>query len=1330
MEEDAPAIMALVNESMSLNFRVKNVWDIKYILKNCVLSICQLDINGTIVGFLSAKDYPLLPSVNPAAWEDFVWTKYKCVELNSRNTLFLHLLCWNPIYARELVDNMLKSLFMHDPYLQYVAMMRTIIECPLLVPGQSRSEASFKRMQALERGVPGDQLPALLVADRSEVSPRLRVRRAVEEDNDDIVPIIERQSTRLRELYGDFYVSELISRHPESERVLLVCEHKEVAVGVMCLNTQINYEELEESFELSPFAGLKRLERIVKPEKEILESNISLLEENKEPVKETSFTSTTSKDVKSRVTWIFEEDEFKKFDKDKEARPVTQPGPYSQLDVLNFFQDEPEEVEYDIVNIDHDLLKVPKFFYEKLGISTDEGFKSHRRESFYDNKYLDQDKGKRTSEFLISPPAKPPQPTRYIGAPNAFLLELFAMHQDYDERYGFDMLQAAYELFPNRDYCIICLPTCHTSFPLLDHFTLVTPQSYRMRFINETLYVAHINSVRGDVRVRAAEPYDIPSVTEVLEHSPRKHEILDLLHDSFVLRILSSFVLLSQNQPIGLVILGALDENTIVRAQYDLPPEPHKYGTDAALLAGVMSPIMEPHARWYLRDLIRHTKYVTLFWACRLFAKGDASPARHLMSLGHFMKPVVPRQFFPNVKGNKDLELIFQPISAPFALWTLERALTSLPRVYVNNNIVVVGASRTGLAFIEQLFMGPTYQYLTFTNITLVSEHGLPTVPDCLKAAETCVPRNGRYTDRYIKSVPFYYYVDVISAVMTQIDRKKKCIHLKDGGMKFYDELVLTCGQQFQHPDYLKDPEPVRDVDPNKPCDRLLMDDTKYQPDRVPPPPELPDNVMLINSLEQANNCLRKLQVMIKAAKESDKCLSEDNRIIVYGDYIEAYSCIAALLEMGISAKLLAFVEPFPPEDSTKMRVNCFNNETVDERVQMMLKKLKIQVYRKSHLYGWWQKGNRVETIRLMSPLHAFHLPCFAFFYYGIKAIDVYAFKAINESGLVYDGGLVVGPSFDTNDPHVFAAGPCVRYSRKLYADIRQHKNYCSEDVGEALARIFLHKLDPFMTGVNEVESPTSDVMPRFSSNLSAFKDSHASVGSAIRLSASAIRGRWQPVAKFKAPLVQSGILPGPLYYMQLRTPGPEIPMAVKLSLPHQGHILITDKHENYFRLQVNALHCIEAITCLSKKRFSSESFTLLYGKHEAYFNNLLARYELHLIDDFYDFFSKPWMSALYQESFIDLISELHEHEVKTVYDVVKTKYYEFVESVESSTCDKTCISNKLMECGQNAELRQEAAAFWRSIGGEHIVTSHLAHYLKRNSVINPYYAVPEPEFT
>ena len=49
--------------------------------ETCILSICQLDINETIVGFLALKDFPLVPSVNPAAWVDCVWSKFKYVNL-------------------------------------------------------------------------------------------------------------------------------------------------------------------------------------------------------------------------------------------------------------------------------------------------------------------------------------------------------------------------------------------------------------------------------------------------------------------------------------------------------------------------------------------------------------------------------------------------------------------------------------------------------------------------------------------------------------------------------------------------------------------------------------------------------------------------------------------------------------------------------------------------------------------------------------------------------------------------------------------------------------------------------------------------------------------------------------------------------------------------------------------------------------------------------------------------------------------------------------------------------------------------------------------------
>lgn len=68
---------------------------------------------------------------------------------------------------------------------------------------------------------------------------------------------------------------------------------------------------------------------------------------------------------------------------------------------------------------------------------------------------------------------------------------------------------------------------------------------------------------------------------------------------------------------------------------------------------------------------------------------------------------------------------------------------------------------------------------------------------------------------------------------------------------------------------------------------------------------------------------------VIFVSDDTNDCLSNEKPVVVYGDFIEAYSCIAALLELGLSGDTIAFIEPFPPEDIKTMRVNCFNNETV-----------------------------------------------------------------------------------------------------------------------------------------------------------------------------------------------------------------------------------------------------------------------------------------------------------------------------------------------------------------------------------------------------------------
>ncbi|GBP02790.1 hypothetical protein EVAR_69385_1 [Eumeta japonica] len=43
---------------------------------------------------------------------------------------------------------------------------------------------------------------------------------------------------------------------------------------------------------------------------------------------------------------------------------------------------------------------------------------------------------------------------------------------------------------------------------------------------------------------------------------------------------------------------------------------------------------------------------------------------------------------------------------------------------------------------------------------------------------------------------------------------------------------------------------------------------------------------------------------------------------------------------------------------------------------------------------------------------------------------------------------------------------------------------------------------------------------------------------------------RWRPAPTYDSPIWVAATLPGPLYYLKVRPPGPEMPMEVQLSLP------------------------------------------------------------------------------------------------------------------------------------------------------------------------------------
>lgn len=63
---------------------------------------------------------------------------------------------------------------------------------------------------------------------------------------------------------------------------------------------------------------------------------------------------------------------------------------------------------------------------------------------------------------------------KYNGESNAFVIEYFAIdtHQIDEKLSSFDFLKAAFSYVPEKDYCILVIPTDLLPFPLLDLFVV------------------------------------------------------------------------------------------------------------------------------------------------------------------------------------------------------------------------------------------------------------------------------------------------------------------------------------------------------------------------------------------------------------------------------------------------------------------------------------------------------------------------------------------------------------------------------------------------------------------------------------------------------------------------------------------------------------------------------------------------------------------------------------------------------------------------------------------------------------------------------------------
>ncbi|KAL7302279.1 hypothetical protein TKK_0004944 [Trichogramma kaykai] len=226
------------------------------------LALLRENSSGRIVSALFLGNHPHVPAVAASAWPIWIDRLYGVDGSKEENTLFVRFLVWDDEHEEEEEEeeaaDSLRELFKAAFYAAFHC-SRMILVKP---PGLSLPECLAKLLLTVppknESLESSESAQVLCVADQNRFVAPMRVRLAIEEDNDDVVGILDNENATLRRFYGDYYLSEEV-RHPEACRRVLVAERSNnVLVAVLAVNCRVDLDLLARHFELSAFAGFRK----------------------------------------------------------------------------------------------------------------------------------------------------------------------------------------------------------------------------------------------------------------------------------------------------------------------------------------------------------------------------------------------------------------------------------------------------------------------------------------------------------------------------------------------------------------------------------------------------------------------------------------------------------------------------------------------------------------------------------------------------------------------------------------------------------------------------------------------------------------------------------------------------------------------------------------------------------------------------------------------------------------------------------------------------------------------------------------------------------------
>ena len=604
---------------------------------------------------------------------------------------------------------------------------------------------------------------------------------------------------------------------------------------------------------------------------------------------------------------------------------------------------------------------------------------------------------------------------------------------------------------------------------------------------------------------------------------------------------LATFVAILGEQVIGAACLSRNDAGVpgiaAIKLAYDAPElQQHRHdqssSTDlptarpcAALTHVAMHPSYSQHARRFLQaataqfsGAVNQAPLLLYRWRSEDSEEASTLPSVVLDNMQPLARRRLPASLCPQQPSTSDDATDVSKLSDPYRLRHSLYALGPEPvdgRTLLSHRIVVVGASDTALSFISSLIHSRQHRV---PHIILVSA-AQPGV-----SGETSALASPLSWDSVRP-----HLLASLTGTVTAIDRQAQQVALSDGTSVPYDSLVLTPGLQEDTWRRIGLPSPaalpmgVQSVPAVGAYAASLLTQQIEAVAAAAADPEAPVNdVIVYGSSLAALSTVQQLIAsglppnMVVLVEPPPRVTSADEEMVVTSGALRSLlpSAVDSIGARSSSAPTPAstFTSQYLHEVLTSQGVKVLSGSLVSVRAgprrpsttgnyaasssgrsnatpgaETMVPELVAQFTLASSGGHRRRRSSAGAAAALFgegagagqgtTKFSASLLICA-----DGRQVDASIAAAANESGLVFDGRLVVDHCFRTNDPAVFAGGPAAKFSRRYQTSLSMEK-VDSTEAGQALAQGLLSSLTD--SGIDALEADSGPglykLLPSFS---------------------------------------------------------------------------------------------------------------------------------------------------------------------------------------------------------------------------------------------------------